>query len=140
MAAEFVQRGRVCVEQGQLQEAVRICRLGLLANPGAVEGRLVLGSALIALARFDEVLAEIPRVRSVFTVVGGNIQVEQNRLRQVTNRNVVDGDLQAFSNRGGFRIVGNRVDGNLQCKSNNPRPTGANNRVAGDKEDQCRGL
>ncbi len=59
MAAEFVQRGRSFVEQGQLQEAVRVCRLGLLANPGEIEGRLVLGSALMALARYDEVLAEM---------------------------------------------------------------------------------
>ena len=76
----------------------------------------------------------------VRTVVGGNIQVKQNRLRQVTNRNVVNGDLQAFSNQGGFRIFGNRIDGNLQCKSNDPRPVGDDNRVSGNKEDQCRGL
>jgi tetratricopeptide (TPR) repeat protein len=59
LAAEFVQLGRSFVEQGQLQEAVRVCRLGLLANPGEIEGRLVLGTALMALARFDEVLAEM---------------------------------------------------------------------------------
>lgn len=38
---------------------MRVCRLGLLANPGEIEGRLVLGSALMALGRFDEVLAEM---------------------------------------------------------------------------------
>ncbi len=54
-----MQKGRSFVEQGQLQEAVRVCRLGLLANPGEIEGRLVLGSALMALARYDEVLAEM---------------------------------------------------------------------------------
>ena len=70
----------------------------------------------------------------------GNIQVKQNRRLQVTNRNIVDGDLQAFSNKGGFRIYGNRIDGNLQCKSNDPRPVGANNRVSGNKENQCRGF
>ncbi len=59
MAAEFVQRGRTFVEQGQLQDAVRVCRLGLLGNPNEIEGRLVLGSALLALSRFDEVLAEM---------------------------------------------------------------------------------
>ncbi len=69
MAAEFVQRGRLCVEQGQLQEAVRVCRLGLLANPGDVEGRVVLGSALMALGRYDEVLGEM---RSVLDHVPGH--------------------------------------------------------------------
>mgnify|MGYP003631503717 FL=1 len=69
MGAEFVQRGRLCVEQGQLQEAVRVCRLGLLANPGEVEGRVVLGSALMALARFDEVLGEM---KSALDMAPGN--------------------------------------------------------------------
>ncbi len=69
MAAEFVQRGRLCVEQGQLQEAVRVCRLGLLANPAEVEGRVVLGSALMALARFDEVLGEM---KSALDMAPGN--------------------------------------------------------------------
>lgn len=36
-----------------------MCRLGLLANPTEIEGRLVLGKALMALSRFDEVLAEM---------------------------------------------------------------------------------
>ena len=34
----------------------------------------------------------------------------------------------------------NVVGGNLQCKSNDPRPVGGNNRVEGNKEDQCRNL
>ncbi|HEX6249760.1 MAG TPA: hypothetical protein VFZ64_17980 [Nocardioidaceae bacterium] len=80
------------------------------------------------------------RGRVVRTVVNGNIQTKQNRLRQVTNRNVVDGDLQAFSNQGGVRVFGNRIDGNLQCKSNDPKPVGDNNRVSGNKENQCRGF
>lgn len=54
-----MQRGRSFVEQGQLQEAVRVCRLGLLASPNDIEGRLVLGAALLALSRLDEVLAEV---------------------------------------------------------------------------------
>ena len=36
-----------------------MCRLGLLAQPTDVEGRLILGEALLALSRFDEVLAEM---------------------------------------------------------------------------------
>lgn len=56
---EFVQRGKVLVVQRQFQEAVRICRIGLLAEPTCVEGRLVLGMALMALGRFEEVLGEM---------------------------------------------------------------------------------
>ena len=59
MPAEFVQRGRAHLEHGEYQEAVKVCRLGLLANPGEIEGRIVLGGALLALQRFDEVLAEM---------------------------------------------------------------------------------
>jgi tetratricopeptide (TPR) repeat protein len=57
--AEFVQRGQVLIERRQYQEAVKVCRLGLLASPAEVEGRLVLAKALAALNRHDEVLAEM---------------------------------------------------------------------------------
>src|SRR6185436_11495745 len=40
-------------------EAVKVCRLGLLGRPTTVEGRVVLGQALLALKRYDEVLAEM---------------------------------------------------------------------------------
>ena len=56
---DFVQRGKVLIVRRQFQEAVKVCRLGLLASPTNVEGRLVLGMALMALGRFDEVLAEM---------------------------------------------------------------------------------
>ncbi len=56
---DFANRARRLVDDGQFQEAVKICRLGLLAQPKHLEGRLVLGSALVALSRFDEVLAEM---------------------------------------------------------------------------------
>ncbi|MDQ3336892.1 MAG: tetratricopeptide repeat protein [Myxococcota bacterium] len=38
---------------------MKVCRLGLLGRPTTVEGRVVLGQALLALKRFDEVLAEM---------------------------------------------------------------------------------
>ncbi len=56
---EFVQRGKVLIVKKQFQDAVKVCRLGLLAHPTLVEGRLVLGMALMALSRYDEVLAEM---------------------------------------------------------------------------------
>jgi hypothetical protein len=48
--------------------------------------------------------------------------------------------VQAFQNTGGVTVARNRIDGNLQCKENSPRPTGGNNVVQGNKEDQCRAL
>jgi hypothetical protein len=74
------------------------------------------------------------------TVIGGNLQVKQNKGFQEAVRNVIDADLQAFSNDGGFRIFANRIDGNLQCKSNHPPPHGGDNVVQGNKEDQCKQL
>jgi tetratricopeptide (TPR) repeat protein len=56
---DFVQRGKVSIVRRQYADAVKICRLGLLAHPTLVEGRLVLGMALSALERWDEVLAEM---------------------------------------------------------------------------------
>jgi predicted Zn-dependent protease len=57
--SDFVSRGQALVGAGQFQEAVKVCRLGLLGRPTTVEGRVVLGQALLALKRFDEVLAEM---------------------------------------------------------------------------------
>jgi len=56
---DFVQRGQELVQLGQYQDAVKVCRLGLLAQPTSVDGRLVLANALMALHRYDEVLAEM---------------------------------------------------------------------------------
>ena len=52
-------KGQTLVNSGQYQEAVKVCRLGLLGRPTTVEGRVVLGQALLALKRYDEVLAEM---------------------------------------------------------------------------------
>ena len=91
--------------------------------------------------------------------VGGSVQVVQGKKAKVTNsrvngdilyddqsarvvalRNRVGGNVQAFQNTGGTKIAGNVIDGNLQCKENHPAPTGGNNRVGGNKEDQCKSL
>ncbi len=56
--SDFVSRGQALVVAGQYQEAVKVCRLGLLGQPATVDGRVVLASALLALKRYDEVLAE----------------------------------------------------------------------------------
>lgn len=57
--SDFVSRGQDLLKSGQYQEAVKICRLGLLARPTEVHGRLVLAQALLGLRRYDEVLAEM---------------------------------------------------------------------------------
>ncbi len=57
--SDFVTRGQGLVASGQYQEAVKVCRLGLLGRPTTVDGRIVLGQALLALKRYDEVLAEM---------------------------------------------------------------------------------
>jgi MYXO-CTERM domain-containing protein len=77
----------------------------------------------------------IDRVR-----VGGNIQVVGNQVGLSVVDNIVGADMQAFSNFGGVDITGNTFDGNLQCKENAPAPTGSNNQVAGNSEDQCENL
>lgn len=72
-----------------------------------------------------------------YSDVGGNLQLDNNSVKLVAQRNIIDGDLQAFSNTGRVIIRYNTIDGNLQCKSNRPAPTGGFNQVAGNKEDQC---
>jgi hypothetical protein len=71
--------------------------------------------------------------------VDGSIQLKQGGGGRISQTDVAS-DIQLFTNDGLFVVKGNHVDGNLQCKSNNPRPTGGNNVVEGNKEDQCRKL
>ena len=47
---DFVQRGKVSIVRRQYAEAVKICRLGLLGQPSLLEGRLVLGMALLVVS------------------------------------------------------------------------------------------
>ena len=50
----------------------------------------------------------------------------------------MNGDIQLFEN---FELLitlnNNKIGGNLQCKENFEVPTGANNKVKGNAEDQC---
>lgn len=74
------------------------------------------------------------------STVNGNIQLIGNNVSLLIDDNQVAGDIQAFDNEGDLEIRDNIVDGNLQCQGNNPAPTGGNNQVNGNKEDQCAGL
>jgi hypothetical protein len=71
------------------------------------------------------------------TTVRGNIQYDANRSSLRLNDNRVGGNVQVVGNHARAEIYGNTIDGNLQCKENSPRPVGDNNRVRGNKEDQC---
>jgi hypothetical protein len=71
------------------------------------------------------------------TRIGGSVQyVENSGFLKIMGTNVGQ-DVQVFENEGGASIYSNIINGNLQCKQNAPPPTGDNNRVGGNKEDQC---
>jgi hypothetical protein len=72
--------------------------------------------------------------------VNADILYDENARSLRVLRNRVGGNVQAFQNSGGVEIRGNTIDGNLQCKENVPSPTGGNNVVHGNKEDQCAAL
>ena len=69
--------------------------------------------------------------------IKGDLQFEENRGSLNANNNIIGGNLQAFKNMGGLSITENTIDANLQCKENWPAPTGGDNIVKGNKEDQC---
>lgn len=56
---DFVRRAVILFGEKRFTEAAKICRLGLLADPRRLDGRLVLGRALMALSAHDDVLAEM---------------------------------------------------------------------------------
>jgi hypothetical protein len=92
--------------------------------PGSVVGGSIQivqsGVALIALAR-----------------INGDLFFDTNGRVLIATQNRIGGNLQAFQNTGGLLITDNTIDGNLQCKENRPPPSGWNNVVQGNKEDQC---
>ncbi|MCC7537920.1 MAG: tetratricopeptide repeat protein, partial [Deltaproteobacteria bacterium] len=59
MSEDFTGRAKILITQRSYQEAVRICRRGLLTRPDYVDGRILLGLALLALRRFEEVRVEM---------------------------------------------------------------------------------
>lgn len=73
------------------------------------------------------------------TTIGGSLQYVENPGALFVTGVFIGSDLQLFKNTGGATLTGNTIRQNLQCKENAPAPSG-NGNVAGDKEDQCRGL
>lgn len=74
------------------------------------------------------------------TRITGDLQFDDNRKNLIANRNTISGNLKAFQNTGGLSITTNTIDSNLQCKEHRPAPTGWENIVNGNKEDQCANL
>lgn len=121
----------------QVQRAATLIARGIHVN-GNVQGENARRVAL----RASRVGGSVQVVQSGSALVRGtrikqDILYDENRALVKSINNVVDGSIQAFQNRGGVRVVGNDVDGNLQCKANVPRPTGGNNVVEENKQDQC---
>ncbi len=56
---ELTERAKLLISERRYQEAVRACRRALLSKPGQIEIRLLLGEALLALERYDEVRVEM---------------------------------------------------------------------------------
>ncbi|MGE3628487.1 MAG: tetratricopeptide repeat protein, partial [Sandaracinaceae bacterium] len=56
---ELTDRAKLLISERRYQEAVRACRRALLSKPDQVEMRLLLGEALLALERYDEVRIEM---------------------------------------------------------------------------------
>lgn len=56
---ELMDRAKLLISERRYQEAVRACRRALLSKPGQIEIRLLLGEALLALERYDEVRVEM---------------------------------------------------------------------------------
>lgn len=74
------------------------------------------------------------------SLVGGTLDIAGNEARFELRDNAVNSDLKANLNLGGVAIRGNDIGGNLQCQNNAPPPTGGDNVVDGNKEDQCESL
>ena len=80
------------------------------------------------------------KAKVIGSKVKGDILYDDQSGEVVARRTTVGGNVQAFQNTGGVRVRANVIDGNLQCKANKPRPTGEDNEVGGNKEDQCKKL
>lgn len=59
MQESFSYRAKVLITQRRYQEAIDLCREGLAAAPDDMEGKVLLGMALLALRQYDQVCREI---------------------------------------------------------------------------------
>jgi hypothetical protein len=143
-----VPQGANCTLNGtQVQGNIKVGKDASLT----AQGITVIGNIQGDGARLVEVLAG--------STLGGSIQLKQGGPVRIENASVsrdvqlesntgvlnimgnqVGGNIQVFQTVGEVTIADNIVNGNLQCKGNSPPPSGGNNTVRGNKEDQCAGL
>jgi hypothetical protein len=129
-------KGTIKVNSGARLEAVNVNVIGNVQGENARnvivrKGSRVGGSVQVVQGK---------RARVAFSKVKGDILYDEQSGEVVVRSTTVGGNVQAFQNTGGVHIQGNVIDGNLQCKENKPSPTGGNNEVKGNKEDQCENL
>jgi hypothetical protein len=118
----------------------------LTADNVSVRGNVEATEAVSVIVRTSAVGGDLMSVqgrtaRFVRNTVAGDILVDGQSGVVVVNGNRVGtgvaGNVEVYGNLGGTQVFNNRIGGNLQCKDNLPVPTGGNNIVTGNKEDQC---
>jgi len=126
-------KGNIKVGNGASLTARRVRVNGNVQAEGAKVVKVLAGSTVGGNIQIKQgSAAQVDRVR-----VHGDIQFESNHWALSATRNQVGGNVQIFKNTGGVVISDDTIDGDLQCKENDPAPTGGNNVVQGNKEDQC---
>lgn len=73
------------------------------------------------------------------SIIDGSFEMEEGGSAQLDGAQV-KGDAKFIKNMDSLTISDNTIHGNLQCKENALMPTGGNNLVQGNKEEQCSGL
>ncbi len=73
---EFVVKSQSLVTEGNYVEALRICRVGLLADPNSLLGRLVMAQALLGLDRPEDAILEVRRVLDQQATNGDALTIE----------------------------------------------------------------
>jgi hypothetical protein len=129
-------KGTIKVNGGARLEAVKVNVIGNVQGENA-RNVIVRKDSLVG-GSVQVVQGKKARVAS--SKVKGDIFFDEQSGEVIVRNNTVGGNVQAFQNSGGVHIQDNVIDGNLQCKENKPDPTGGNNQVEGNKEDQCENL
>lgn len=134
----IVRAGRLCTLSGtDVQGNVKV------KKGGDLRIRRHAGSRTNAFIAGNVQAKKAQRVRILRgTHVDGDVQIKETRRRgsrpTVTIvRSMIGGDVQLEENRGGIRVQRNIIDGNLQCEENARPIRVAGNVVDGEAEGQC---
>ena len=129
-------KGTIKVKSNATLRAHRVRVIGNIQAENAAQVEVLSGSTVGGNIQ----IKQGGRARIDGVSIKGDLQFDDNRRRLTAKRNTIGGNLQAFQNKGGLSITENTIDGSLQCKENRPAPTGGDNIVRGNKEDQCSDL